>query len=71
MAAEEISATKYALGKKDGVLDWFFKSGSYCFLDSENRKFSRTLRIGSKVLIKFLRKIVSISSIILKTFAEF
>lgn len=46
MVAEEISAAKYALGKKDGVLDGFFKSGSYCFLDSENRKFSRTLRIG-------------------------
>ena len=47
MVAEKVSKAKYALGEKNGVLDWFFEFGFDRFLDSENRKFYRTLRIGS------------------------
>ena len=49
MVTEEISKSQYPLGAKNGVLDWVFKLGFDCVLDSKNRKFYRTLRIGSNV----------------------
>ena len=45
---EKISESQYPLGAKNEVLDWVFKLGFDCILDSRNRKFYRTLRIGSK-----------------------
>lgn len=47
MATEKISEVEYSLGKKNGVLEWLFESKLDLFLDTENRKFSWTLRIGS------------------------
>lgn len=47
MATKKISKVEYSLGKKNGLLDWLFEPRSDSFLDSENRKFYRTLRIGS------------------------
>ena len=47
MATEKISEIEYPLGKKSGVLEWLFESKLDLFLDTENRKFFGTLRIGS------------------------
>jgi hypothetical protein len=35
------------MGEENGLLDWFLKFGFDCILDSKNRKFYVTLRIGS------------------------
>jgi len=47
VVTKEISKSQHSLGEKNGVLDRVFKLGFDCILDSGNRRFSRTLRIGS------------------------
>ncbi len=47
MVTEKISQVEYSLGKKNGLLDRHFEPRIDSFLDSENRKFLATLRIGS------------------------
>ena len=47
MVTKEISKVEYSLGKKNGILEWFFKPKLDLFLDAKNRKFPGTLRIGS------------------------
>lgn len=47
MVTEKISKVEHSLGKKNGILEWFFEPKLDLFLDAKNRKFPGTLRIVS------------------------